>query len=113
MLFSTKSRLERYFRKNPQVKTIVVVGSYGRKSAIRALGMILGQQFTVTMGVNKKADADAVILDYKSSADFPNRIPTYILTATNYQPTFISKIMTLRLRDTKVILLMRNATVCM
>ena len=82
MLFSTKSRLERYFRKNPQIKTIVVVGSYGRKSAIRALGMILGQQFTVTMGVNKKADADAVILDYKSSADFPNIEPDIVVVTS-------------------------------
>lgn len=79
MIFGAKARLERYFRKNPQVKTIVVVGSYGRKSAIRALGMILGQQFVVTMGVNKKVDEDVVILDYKSSADFPNIEPDIVV----------------------------------
>lgn len=60
-MFSQKARIERYIKKNPQIKTIVVAGSYGRKSAIRALGIILGQQFVVTMGVNKEVDADIVI----------------------------------------------------
>lgn len=79
MLFGAKARLERYFRKNPQVKTIVVAGSFGRKSAIRALGMILGQQFVVTMGVNKDVDADIVILDYKSSFEFPDIEPDMVI----------------------------------
>ena len=79
MIFGTKARLERYFKKNPQIKTIVVVGSYGRKSAIRALGMILGQQFIVTMGVNKSVDADIVILDYKSSSEFPEIEPDMVI----------------------------------
>ncbi|MBO4855449.1 hypothetical protein J5500_03545 [Candidatus Saccharibacteria bacterium] len=79
MFFGTKARLERYFKKNPQVKSIVVAGSYGRKSAIRALGMILGQQFVVTMGVNKNVDADVVILDYKSSAEFPEIEPDMVI----------------------------------
>ncbi len=79
MLFGAKARLERYFRKNPQVKTIVVTGSFGRKSAIRALGMILGQQFVVTMGVNKDVDADIVILDYKSSFEFPDIEPDMVI----------------------------------
>ena len=79
MIFGTKARLERYFKKNPQIKTIVVVGSYGRKSAIRALGMILGQQFIVTMGVNKSVDADIIILDYKSSSEFPEIEPDMVI----------------------------------
>ena len=79
MIFGAKARLERYFKNNPQVKKIVVAGSYGRKSAIRALGMILGQQFVVTMGVNKQVDADVVLLDYKSSADFPNIQPDIVV----------------------------------
>lgn len=71
MIFDAKSKIERYFRKNPQVKTIVITGSYGRKSAIRCIGMILGQALTVTMGVNKAADPDVVVLDYKSMDNFP------------------------------------------
>ncbi|MBP5656110.1 hypothetical protein J6X15_00810 [Candidatus Saccharibacteria bacterium] len=82
MFFGTKARLERYFKKNPQVKSIVVAGSYGRKSAIRALGMILGQQFVVTMGVNKNVDADVVILDYKSSAEFPEIEPDMVIVTS-------------------------------
>ena len=79
MLFSPKTRIEKYLKRNPQVKTIVVTGSYGRKSAIRALGMILGQQFIVTMGVNKQVDADIIVLDYKSSADFPDITPDMVI----------------------------------
>ena len=82
MLFGQKARIERYLKKNPQVKTIVVVGSYGRKSAIRALGMILGQQFVVTVGVNKSVDADVVILDYKSSAEFPDIEPDIVVVTS-------------------------------
>ena len=78
-MFSQKARIERYLKKNPQIKTIVVAGSYGRKSAIRALGIILGQQFIVTMGVNKEVDADIVILDYKSSAEFPEIEPDMVV----------------------------------
>ncbi|MCR4753818.1 MAG: hypothetical protein K5837_05415 [Candidatus Saccharibacteria bacterium] len=81
-MFGPKARIERYLKKNPQIKTIVVAGSYGRKSAIRALGMILGQQFVVTMGVNKNVDADIVILDYKSSADFPEIEPDIVVVTS-------------------------------
>lgn len=81
-MFGPKARIERYLKKNPQIKTIVVAGSYGRKSAIRALGMILGQQFVVTMGVNKNVDADVVILDYKSSADFPEIEPDIVVVTS-------------------------------
>lgn len=79
MIFDAKSKIERYFRKNPQVKTIVVTGSYGRKSAIRCIGMILGQVFTVTMGVNKAADPDIVVLDYKSMDNFPDFNPDIVV----------------------------------
>ena len=75
MLFDAKSKLERYFRRNPQVKIIVVCGSYGRKSAIRCIGMILGQALTVTMGVNNSADPDVVLLDYNSMSNFPDINP--------------------------------------
>ncbi len=75
MLFDAKSRIERYFRHNPQVKTIVICGSYGRKSAIRCIGVILGQSLTVTMGINPSADPDVVLLDYGSMANFPEINP--------------------------------------
>ncbi|MCQ2571352.1 MAG: hypothetical protein MJ154_03875, partial [Candidatus Saccharibacteria bacterium] len=75
MIFSAKSKIERYFRRNPQVKSIVIAGSFGRKSAIRCIGMILGQAFTVTMGINRSADPDVVVLDYNSMSDFPEINP--------------------------------------
>lgn len=79
MIFDAKSKIERYLRKNPQVKTIVITGSYGRKSAIRCIGMILGQALTVTMGVNKAADPDVVVLDYKSMDNFPDFNPDIVV----------------------------------
>ena len=79
MIFDAKSKIERYFRKNPQVKTIVITGSYGRKSAIRCIGMILGQALTVTMGVNKAADPDVVVLDYESMDNFPDFNPDIVV----------------------------------
>lgn len=79
MIFDAKSKMERYFRRNPQVKTIVIAGSFGRKSAIRCLGMILGQVFTVTMGVNKAADPDIVLLDYNSMTLFPSINPDIVV----------------------------------
>ena len=79
MIFDAKSKLERYFRKNPQVKTIVIAGSYGRKSAIRCLGMVLGQALVVTMGVNKQADPDVVVLDYNSMEFFPDINPDIVV----------------------------------
>ncbi len=79
MIFDAKSKIERYFRKNPQIKTIVITGSYGRKSAIRCIGMILGQALTVTMGVNKAADPDVVVLDYKSMSEFPEINPDIVV----------------------------------
>lgn len=79
MIFDAKSKIERYFRKNPQIKTIVITGSYGRKSAIRCIGMILGQVLTVTMGVNRAADPDVVVLDYKSMDNFPDFNPDIVV----------------------------------
>lgn len=82
MLFDAKSKIERYLRRNPQVKTIVITGSYGRKSAIRCIGMILGQTLTVTMGVNPSADPDVVVLDYKSMAHFPDFDPDIVVVTS-------------------------------
>ena len=67
-----KPAIIRYLEKNPEVQTIVVAGSYGRKSAIRSLGSILGEQFTVSFGVNKHVKADIILLDYESAEEFPN-----------------------------------------
>ncbi|MBR5669624.1 hypothetical protein IKX12_00900 [Candidatus Saccharibacteria bacterium] len=82
MIFDAKSKMERYFRRNPQVKTIVIAGSFGRKSAIRCLGMVLGQVFTVTMGVNKAADPDIVLLDYNSMVMFPDIDPDIVVVTS-------------------------------
>ena len=82
MLFDAKSKIERYLRRNPQVKTIVITGSYGRKSAIRCIGMILGQALTVTMGVNPAADPDVVVLDYKSMTHFPDIDPDIVVVTS-------------------------------
>ncbi len=79
MFFSTKSRIERYLKNNPQIKTIVVAGSYGRKSAIRCIGMILGQVLTVTMGVSRDADPDVVLLDRNSMTEFPDIEPDVVV----------------------------------
>ncbi|MBR3164367.1 hypothetical protein IKF15_03670 [Candidatus Saccharibacteria bacterium] len=79
MFFDARSRIERYLKHNPDTRTILIVGSFGRKSAIRALGMILGQKYTVTMGVNKDVHADIVIFDYKSFGDFPDFVPDLVV----------------------------------
>lgn len=79
MLFDPKSKIQRYLKRNPQIKTIVIAGSYGRKSAIRCLGMVLGQALTVTMGVNRDADPDVVLLDFNSMANFPEIQPDVMI----------------------------------
>lgn len=79
MIFDSKSRLERYFRRNRHIKTIAIAGSFGRKSAIRCIGMILGQALTVTMGVNRDADPDVVLLDYNSMSQFPEINPDIVV----------------------------------
>ena len=66
-----KPAIIKYLAKHPDTETIVIAGAYGRKSAIRALGTILGSQFIVSFGVNKGIDADIIMLDYESSAEFP------------------------------------------
>ncbi len=70
-----KPKLIRYLQKNPKVKTVLVAGSYGRKSAIRALGIILGQKFAVSFGCNPKVQADIILLDYESAQSMPEFSP--------------------------------------
>ena len=70
-----KRRIEKYIAKNPTIKVVVVCGSYGRKSAIRALAIILGQTLKVTMGINKNILEDVMILDYSSMHSFPDITP--------------------------------------
>ena len=87
LLANPKRQLERYFSRNPDIKIIVVAGNFGRASAFRALGTILGQAHLVTMGVNDNADAeipDVVLLDFNSVANFPNIVPDFtIITSVN------------------------------
>ena len=76
MLFGFgKPKLIRYLQKNPKVKTVLVAGSYGRKSAIRSLGIILGQKFAVSFGYNPKVQADIILLDYESAQNMPEFSP--------------------------------------
>lgn len=70
-----KPKLIRYLQKNPKVKTVLVAGSYGRKSAIRSLGIILGQKFVVSFGYNPKVQADIILLDYESAQNMPEFSP--------------------------------------
>ena len=88
MLFgSPKRQIEKYLKKYPTIKVIVVAGSYGRKSAIRALGVVLGQAMTVTIGVNKSVLEDVLILDFNSMAEFPDIKPDVcVITRSNGDP---------------------------
>ncbi len=85
MFNNPKRTIEKYFRKNPDVKSIVVTGSYGRKSAIRALGHVLGENYVVTMGVNKNVHPGVILLDYRSMSNFPDIEPdiTVITSCTS------------------------------
>jgi UDP-N-acetylmuramyl pentapeptide synthase len=77
-----KRHLEKYFARNPDIKTVVIAGSFGRTSAIRALGQILGQAYTVTMGVNSNLEAEKpniVLLDFNSVANFPSIVPDFMV----------------------------------
>ena len=74
-----KPKFLRYLEKNPDTATIVVAGSYGRKSAIRALGMVLGEKFSVSFGVSGNIKADIIILDYESAQEFPDFQATLVV----------------------------------
>lgn len=79
MFSSPKRRIEKYLRKNPTVKTIVIAGSFGRRSAIRAIGTLLSETYTVTMGINQGVRTDIAILDYASIEDFPDIAPDIVV----------------------------------
>ncbi len=79
MFSNPKRRIEKYFRKNPEVKCIVVAGSFGRRSAIRAIGTLLGESYVVTMGVNKNVQPDVILLDFNSMTDFPEIEPDLVV----------------------------------
>lgn len=79
MFFGANRKVEKYFRKNPEVKLVVVAGSFGRRSAIQAIGNVLGQALTVGVGINHSETMDVVILDYNSSTKFPNVAPDFVV----------------------------------
>lgn len=85
MFSSPKRRIEKYLRKNTQIKSIAVLGSFGRKSAIRAISALLGETYVVTMGVNKNIQPDVVVLDYSSFTEYPDIQPdlAIITSCTN------------------------------
>lgn len=76
---SPKRKLEKYFARHPEIKTIVIAGDFGRTSAIRAVGQVLGQEFVVSLGVDAGSEEipDIVILDFQSTANFPDIIPDF------------------------------------
>lgn len=74
-----KPKFLKYLERNPDTITIVVAGSYGRKSAIRALGTVLGEKFTVSFGVSSQVKADIIILDYESAQEFPDFKATMVV----------------------------------
>lgn len=79
MFFGPNHKIEKYFKKNPEVKSIVVAGSFGRRSAIQAIGSVLGQEFTIGVGINHSEVLDIVMMDFNSSAKFPNVVPDYMV----------------------------------
>ncbi|MFV0485456.1 MAG: hypothetical protein ACK5MU_04520 [Candidatus Saccharimonadales bacterium] len=79
MFFGPNHRIEKYFKKNPGVKLIVVAGSFGRRSAIQAIGNILGQALTISVGINHSETMDVVIMDFNSSAKFPDLKPDFMV----------------------------------
>jgi len=73
MLFDFgKSKVIKYLSKHPNAKTVVVAGSYGRKSAILSLGTILGSKYTVSFGINNKVDSNIILFDFESADQFPD-----------------------------------------
>ena len=82
MALNPRRTIEKFLKKNPDVYTIVVTGAYGRKSAIRSLGIVLGQVATITVGVNPEVIPDVVIFDYKSSQDFPDFEPDIVVVTS-------------------------------
>ena len=80
MLFDNpKKRVEKYIAENPHMYTIVVCGSYGRRSAIRALGYILSRKFDVALGVNRNTACEILILDYSAMQNFPDINPSLVV----------------------------------
>ncbi|MDR3298261.1 MAG: hypothetical protein LBT19_02770 [Candidatus Nomurabacteria bacterium] len=79
MCFGPNRKIQKYFNRNPDTKLIVVAGSFGRRSAIQAIGSILGQALTVGVGINHSEVLDVVIMDYNSSSNFPKVTPDFVI----------------------------------
>jgi len=89
LLSNPRRQFEKYIARHPNVRTIVIAGSFGRTSAIRALGHVLGQAFTVAMGINQAAEApDIILLDFNSMSNFPNITPDFtVITSVKDEPS--------------------------
>lgn len=81
-MFGPNRKVEKYFRRHPEAKLIVVAGSFGRRSAIQAIGNVLGQALTVGVGINHSEILDVVILDFSSSTRFPNVQPDVMVVTS-------------------------------
>ena len=78
MFFSPGHRIQKYLQQNPHTKTILVMGSRGATSAIRAITSVLSTTFSVSIGVNKNLKPDIVVLDFKSMHNFPLIKPDFV-----------------------------------
>ncbi len=62
-LFGKKNDLDNYLKKHPETRVVAVCGTRDRTPAINALGMLMGQLYTVTLGVNDDVDAGIILID--------------------------------------------------
>ena len=74
-IFGKKNDLDSYLKKHPETRVIAVCGTRGRISAINALGMLLGQIYTVTLGVNDEVDAGIILINAHEYEDIDKLQP--------------------------------------
>ena len=84
MFLSPGHRIQKYLKKHPETKVILVMGSRGVTSAIRAITSILSLSFNVSIGINKKISPDIVILDFRSMQNFPLIKPDFVALTSCY-----------------------------
>ena len=109
MLFSSpKNRFSKYLKKYPNTKIIVVAGSYGRTSAINALGNILGQNFTVSVGLNYQEPCDIVILPYDPLSNFSDITPDFTVVTAIHEDAEADKFFALANRSRHVFVNMED-----
>ncbi len=84
MFLSPGHRIQKYLKKHPETKVILVMGSRGITSAIRAITSILTKSFNVSIGINKNISPDIVVLDFRSMQNFPLIKPDFVALTSCY-----------------------------